>query len=770
MACPDRRPALLLGLVSIALALTGCARSAEEYVERGNALFEAGQYTEAELNYRKALQQKPDLGEAHYRLALSCLEDGRDREAYDALRQAIASSPDMMPAKVEFARMMLTAYRSDPARSDAIYDDLQELAMDLLASDARVEGLNIQGTLALIDQRPQEAIDAFEQAAAIDPTNMDLVHGLVEALWMADRADEAEERALELVERAPSYGQIYDALYAIYQSSGRTEQAKHIFERKITNNPDVTAYRLQLAAHLINQGDDGAMEVALEPLRKDPARFPEGRLEIGELYMRLGRWDAAIAEFRAAESIETARLGARKRLLQALVGAGNTGEALRAAEDSAQEFPDDSEIRLVRASLWLDQQDKDRSESAIEELKAIQEDQQRNPRYWIVLAEAHRRGKNLEQAKAAYSRALQAQPNSEAALLGMVDLSLTAGQPQAAVDYAAKALQINADNPQAALAHATALLAANRPSEARQELTRLTNRYPEAAEARMQLGRALLAEGDASQAQAVFRQLYRPGQAELGPLDGLARSLVAGGQSDRAIELLTTELEQNPNPDAVRPLLAPIAIRAGRSDVAIRELQALAKAEPDVARHHYLLAEALRSAGRAAEAIESLQEAERLEPENAASISLLAFLLQREGRSQDAIARLRRLVELRPNDANTQNNLAYALAEEGQDMDDALRFAQAAARQAPDNADFADTLGWVYLKRGQVGSAIPVFENLVQRQPSNAGFRYHLGLAQMEKGDREAAGRSLRAALDSGPSESERKQIQAALDRVSSAN
>ena len=766
MASPRRPPFLLLCVPIVVVALTGCTRSAEEYVERGNALFEEGQYAEAELNYRKALQKQPDLGEAHYRLALSCLEDGRDREAYDALRQGVASSPDFAPAKVELARMMLDAYRSDPSRPEAIYAELQRLATDLIASDARVKGLNIKGKLALIDQRPEEAIDAFRQAAAADPTDPDVVHGLVQALWMAGRADEAEEGALELIEQDQAYGQIYDALYAIYQSSGRGDQAKQVFERKIANNPGVAAYRLQLAAHFINQDDESAMEAALEPLRKDPTTFPQGRLEIGELYMRLGRWDAAIDEFRAAEAIDSARLGSRKRLIQALVGAGKADEALRAAEEGAQEFPDDSEIRLVRASLWLDQQDAQQVAKAIEELKAIQEEQQRNPRYWIVLAEAYQRGGDFDQAKAAYNRALQAQPNSETALLGLAELSLKAGQARAAVDYAAKAIEVNSDNPRAALAHATALLASGRPSEARQELTRLTNRYPDVAQARLQLGRALLAEGDASQAQAVFRQLYRPGQADLGPLDGLARSLVAAGRADRAIELLTTELNQNPNPHEVRRLLATIAIRAGRSDVAISQLQSLVQAQPDVARHHYLLAESLRAAGRSTEAIESLEEAERLEPEDAASISLLAFLLQREGRDQDAIARLRRVVELRPNDANTQNNLAFALAEEGQDLEDALRFAQAAVRQAPDNAHVADTLGWVYLKKGQVNSAIPIFEKLVQRQPQNTGFRYHLGLAQLEKGDPEAARRSLLTALKSGSSETERRQIQAALARI----
>src|SRR5271170_3477533 len=55
------------------LCLTGCGKSATQYIDRGNQLFAQGQYGDATLNYRNAIKKNPGSGEAYYRLGLSLL-------------------------------------------------------------------------------------------------------------------------------------------------------------------------------------------------------------------------------------------------------------------------------------------------------------------------------------------------------------------------------------------------------------------------------------------------------------------------------------------------------------------------------------------------------------------------------------------------------------------------------------------------------------------------------------------------------------------------
>src|SRR2546423_10261511 len=76
------------------ILLSSCGRSLEYYLEKGNTLFAQGQYAEASLNYRKALQKDPKSGEAYYRVALSAIKQNQGSEAYQSLLQAVRLSPD----------------------------------------------------------------------------------------------------------------------------------------------------------------------------------------------------------------------------------------------------------------------------------------------------------------------------------------------------------------------------------------------------------------------------------------------------------------------------------------------------------------------------------------------------------------------------------------------------------------------------------------------------------------------------------------------------
>ena len=67
----------------------------------------------------------------------------------------------------------------------------------------------------------------------------------------------------------------------------------------------------------------------------------------------------------------------------------------------------------------------------------------------------------------------------------------------------------------------------------------------------------------------------------------------------------------------------------------------------------------------------------------------------------------------------------------------------------------ADTLGWVYLKKGLTGSALQVFQNNVKKDPKNPSYRYHLGAALLASGDKLRAKDELQKALQSGPSSDE---------------
>jgi predicted Zn-dependent protease len=110
-----------------------------------------------------------------------------------------------------------------------------------------------------------------------------------------------------------------------------------------------------------------------------------------------------------------------------------------------------------------------------------------------------------------------------------------------------------------------------------------------------------------------------------------------------------------------------------------------------------------------------------------------------------------------------QNGLAYLLAETGKNLDEALRLVLTALRSQPSNTAYADTVGWIYVKKKMPDAALHVLWNLVEREPENALYRYHLAMAELIKGNKMHAKATLEAALRKRPSAEEAAQIREAL-------
>ena len=93
-----------------------------------------------------------------------------------------------------------------------------------------------------------------------------------------------------------------------------------------------------------------------------------------------------------------------------------------------------------------------------------------------------------------------------------------------------------------------------------------------------------------------------------------------------------------------------------------------------------------------------------------------------------------KVLEIQPENPLASNNLAYVMLEQGGNVDVAFAMAQTARRQLPDNPNCADTLGWAFYHKHVYTSAIGLFKEAVKKEPENALFNYHLGLAYAKNG------------------------------------
>jgi Flp pilus assembly protein TadD len=134
---------------------------------------------------------------------------------------------------------------------------------------------------------------------------------------------------------------------------------------------------------------------------------------------------------------------------------------------------------------------------------------------------------------------------------------------------------------------------------------------------------------------------------------------------------------------------------------------------------------------------------------------------------EDSKATLRRSLQLQPGDARIMNNLAFLIVETGGDLNEAQKLAEQAVEKDGTNLHARDTLGWTFMKKSKPDIAIQILNNLVNKEPENATFRYHLGVALLQKEEKKRARTELQAALTKQLRQEDEKKIRELLAGIS---
>jgi len=753
-------------IAGLALTTTACRKSAAFYSERGNALYTGNKFAEASIEYRKALQQEPQSGEIYYRLALAELKQSKPVDAYRLLVQAVQFAPTHLDAKIQLADIAYTAYESDPNRARHLYDQIVSLAGDILARDPQsADGLRLKGQIALIDRHADEAIRLFTQANTLQPMQVRIVGPLVKALMVSNRAAEGEALALRFLDKDKTSSSMYDLLYLYYIGSNRMQEAEQLLKSKSQHNPGAVEPLLQLASHYGATQRASDMAATLDTVVTDSTKFPEGRLRVADFFMMRKQPEEAIKHYQAGIStVSSSNLAAyQKGLARAFVSLGKSGEAEAVFAEILKSNPSDVEAQAGKASLLLAANKK---EEALPILKQLV---QANPgvlKYRVALARAHSDSGDLRSAGQEFNEALKIEPRNVTVLLSLAELSQRGNNHKDTIRFASDALSIEPANTQAKLLRTIGLFGQTSYPEARAELQKLIREQPQLLEAHLQLGLLNIAEKRYQDADTIFQRFYQPGQGDLRPLNGLLETRIAQRQFDSAIQILEAEQKRSPQSLQINLALASTAVRAGRFDIALKQYEALAAQYPDRAEFKVRIGQVHQSTENWDKAIASFQAAEKLAPGDWTAPAYLGSTLDAAGRKDAAIASYRRSLTIMPNNGSIMNNLAYLLAETGKNLEEAAAIAEDVRRRAQDNPAVLDTVGFVYLKRGQFDSALQVFNRLAQKYPQNPIFQYRLAMVYVEQGQTAKAKEAIQKAIANNPRKPYDSKIQELLKRV----
>jgi|HigsolmetaAR201D_1030396.scaffolds.fasta_scaffold12519_2 Tfp pilus assembly protein PilF len=764
--------ALVLAVSSFFMSCSRPEAARDRYISKGDQFFQEQKYEDASLNYRKAIQQDPQSGKAHYKLAISELQRRKWPEAYAALSRAVELNPQDEESIVTLADMLLTAYLTDQSRPIRFYEQLKKLSRQLeTINPSSFEALRIKGYLALADRRPDEAITLFRRAHEIKPDDRDLAYGLTEALFYRGEDQEGEKLALQLTNQHTDFAPAYDLLYRHYLQKGRMNDADNVLIRKGSAFPGNAAVAMQLCVHYYNTNRRSESERCIGDLSDHPEAYPDIALEAGNFYASTGRPEEALKHFERGAQQNPQNQGVyEKRAAGILRSLGKLDQALAKLDRALQHQPDDAEALRSRAILLLDLNDPAGWATAERDLRTLVQKNPEDAQLHFELGGSLLRQRKTAEAVAEFKQAINHQKDFVNPRFPLAEISLAANRNREALAYAEEILALDPTSRRGRLIHIAALLQMREFAKARAELADYRKRYPNDPEAELQMAHVLLGEGKPAEAEAALRRLYRPKSPDVRPMLGLAESLAQQQRPDAAKALLKAGLESYSNPaqiHGIRAALAEIALKSRQFDDAIAEYKAILNDVPKASDLHVRLGEAYRAKGDFASARISFTKAAEIDAGNVIALAALASLDERDGQWKEAEKKYRQALKLAPGNPAIENNLAYLIARQGGDLEEALRLANGASRKEPGNPEFADTLGWVYVKRQMNDSAIQIFESLVRKHPKNSRYHYHLAVALRQKGNKEGARQHLEIALANSPSPEDEQAIRQMLAGLS---
>lgn len=221
-------------------------------------------------------------------------------------------------------------------------------------------------------------------------------------------------------------------------------------------------------------------------------------------------------------------------------------------------------------------------------------------------------------------------------------------------------------------------------------------------------------------------------------------------QSKEAIEECLIVLKRVPADSSMNLLLAEMYVSIDKFDEAIlgltkfipklkRSLRRRGTERALLAEAHYRIATAYKGKGDS-RADSHFQKSidiykEMLKERGNTGIHYgIAMVYDARGELSLAEQHLRKHIELEPEEPNAYNFLGYMFVENGTNLEEAVDLIREAVAEEPRNGAFRDSLGWAYLKLGDLDKAIEELEKAVQFTPDDSAIREHLGEAYLEKG------------------------------------
>jgi tetratricopeptide (TPR) repeat protein len=710
------------------------AAAKRRFLASGDQYFTEGRYAEALIQYRSAVQTDPLAGDARAKLADAYLGAGDPANGIREYVRAADLLADDLNSQLKAGNLLLLSGQFDDAKARAekvLATRPDEVNAQLLKANALAGLKNVNAAVAQVEEALRIAPErsgaysnlgalelgrgnrdaaelAFRKAVALQPTSVDAQLALGNFYWATERpalAEQTFKSALDLEPRNPLTNRM---LASLYLATNRLPDAagplKTVYV--VTRSP---ASAIALEEYYMLTGQETAAQAILQPMLNDPRTAPTANVRLAALDYEAGRRDESYRRLTAVLARDQSNLQALLVETSFLLKDGKAIAALARATAATQRHPDSAAAFFALGQVQM----------------AL-----RQPDAAIV----------------AFQEVLRLNPRTTAAKIALGQLQLRQGRTDASLGLAAEALANEPDNGDAQLLYVRGLIAQGALDRAESELKQLMARFPNSGAVHTQRGALLARRNKIAAARADFDRALELNGQDLEAFGGLVALDIASRDFAGARARVDARLSTSPT----APMLTVAArVYAESKDLARAERflkQAVALDTNYVTAYGALAALYLSQQKLDAARAEYEAIVER-SPKSVAALTMVGLLLEAKGDYEGARDRFERVLLIDPEAAVAANNLAWIYVQHGGNLDVAMHLAQTAQKRMPDVPEVADTLGYIYYKKSLASLAISTLRASAAKDPGNAVYHYHLGLAYASSGDIAQARGALTRAL-----------------------
>jgi tetratricopeptide (TPR) repeat protein len=599
------------------------------------------------------------------------------------------------------------------------------------------------------------------------------------------------------------------------------------------------AQRYKELAGIYNRGDyvDRAISEYKLAIEADPASLFL-RVELAELYWRVSHVQDAINEAQAVLKVNPNQVEAHRLLAHIYLGSLSSSQSDNANRDILQktiaEFeavtkldPSDAESALILGRLYKVNNEPQKAEAifkkvlqdnpdsrnvlinltqlyfdqgeyqkVIDLLKGIP-DTRMTPSLLYLLGSAYMQNHNLDEAEAAYEKALKREPDSQDVRRAYAETLMAHGKMQQARNQLEDILKVSPEDGSTYLRLGQLDRELGRFDDARQDFERAKALSPDNLEIPYQ--EALLEDtvGHDDKAIAILEDLlkktakpdgkYNPAEANnrsifLQRLGVIYRSqekypkaietfqkIVALGndqaprgealivetyqlsrQPQKALAEVNEALRKYPHSRQLLTQRASLLGEQGHVDEAVKQLQGLLTNTSEDRDTYLSIAQIYSQAKQYPKAEGVIQKALALtnNPDDQEYARfMLGSVYEREKKYDLAEEEFKKVLALDPMNDAAANYLGYMLADQGVRLDESVQYIEKALKLEPNNGAYLDSLGWAYYKMNRYDRAVIPLEKAVQLISDDPTIREHLGYVYLALGKKVQAQKEWEHAL-----------------------